>query len=205
MIGVTQMTFGVFGLFASIGIFLGTFFGALGSMGYIYGMLLFGGVAFPCLVVGNYVDDLRRWAVSAQIVYSLIAVILSGYFLYVQGISYYWSFPIFGVSDFGIAIGNIAAFIVASQTLIILYLLARWKAVAPPSETTVERDKTRAKLLRSTHVPSPLEPALLAPDGSTLSQDEEQKILGVTKVITEEGMAILCSNCNGFSATSSEA
>jgi hypothetical protein len=197
MIGVTQMTFGVFGLFASIGIFLGTFFGALGSIGYVYGMLLFGGVAFPCLVIGNYVDDLRRRAVAAQIVYSLIAVILSGYFLYVQGISYYWSFPIFGNPDFGIAIGNIAAFIVASQSLIILYLLARWKAVAPPPGATVERDKTRARLLRSTHVPSPLEPALLAPDGSTLSPDEEQKILGVTKVVTEEGMAILCSNCNG--------
>ena len=98
MIGVTQMTFGVFGLFASAGIFLGTFFGALGSIGYVYGMLLFGGVAFPCLVIGNYVDDLRRWAVAAQIAYSLIAVILSGYFLYVQGISKNRETPIVGNS-----------------------------------------------------------------------------------------------------------
>ncbi len=198
MIGVTQMTFGIFGLLASIGIFIATILEALGSIGYVYALLLFGGVAFPCLVIGNYVDDLRRWAVAAQILYSLIAVSLCAYFLYVQGLSYYWSFPIFGIPDFGIAIGNIAAFIVITQTLIVLYLLFRWSAVVPPPGVSVERDRKRARLIESGLMPSPLEPSLVAPDGVTaLTPEEEQKILDIRKVVTEEGMAILCSNCNG--------
>jgi hypothetical protein len=198
MIGVTQMTFGIFGLFASIGIFIATILGTLGSIGYVFAMLLFGGVAFPCLAIGNSVDDLRRWAVVAQILYSVIAIGLCSYFLYVQGISYYWGFPIFGFPDFGIAIGNIAAFIVASQTLIVLYLLVRWNDVVPPPGIAVERNKARARLLEAGLMPSPLEPSLLAPDGATsLSPEDQQKILDVTKVVTGEGMAILCSNCNG--------
>ncbi|MFW9837067.1 MAG: hypothetical protein ACFFE7_06075 [Candidatus Thorarchaeota archaeon] len=197
MISVTQMTFGIFGLFASIGIIVATIFGVLGSIGYVYALLLFGGVAFPCLVIGNSVDDLRRWAVQVQILYSLIAVGISGYFIYVQGISAFWNFPIFGNEDFGIAIGNIAAFIIVSQTLIFLYLLARWSAVAPPPGATVERDKAKARLIRAGLMPSPLEPALVASDGTALTREEQQRILDVRKVVTEEGMAVLCSNCNG--------
>ncbi|TFG07272.1 hypothetical protein EU522_00880 [Candidatus Thorarchaeota archaeon] len=39
---------------------------------------------------------------------------------------------------------------------------------------------------------------MLAPDGVTpLSTDEEKRVLDVRKVTTDEGMAILCSNCGG--------
>ncbi len=197
MIGVTQMAFGIFGLLASIGILAATIVGALDSIGYLYSLVLFGGVAAPCLFIGNYVDDLRRWAVIAQIIYSIIAVGLAGFLIYVNGLAYNWTVPLF---DFSIelAIGNVAAFIVVSQGLIILYLLARWRRVAPPPGVKVERDKARARLIEAGLMPSPLEPALLAPDGaSRLTPDEEQRVLDVTKVVTEEGMAILCSNCNG--------
>jgi hypothetical protein len=197
MIGVTQMAFGIFGLLASIGILAATIVGALDSIGYLYSLVLFGGVAAPCLFIGNYVDDLRRWAVIAQIIYSIIAVGLAGFLIYARGLAYNWTVPLF---DFSIelAIGNVAAFIVVSQGLIILYLLARWRRVAPPPGVKVERDKARARLIEAGLMPTPLEPALLAPDGaSRLTPDEEQSVLDVTKVVTEEGMAILCSNCNG--------
>ncbi|MBY8997565.1 MAG: hypothetical protein KGD60_07525 [Candidatus Thorarchaeota archaeon] len=197
MIGVTQMAFGIFGLLATIGLLFATLTGAFATVGYLYSLVLFGGVAVPCLFIGNYVDDLRRWAVIAQIIYSAIAVGLSGYLLYVNGLSYNWTIPLF---DFSIelAIGNVAAFIAITQTLIMFYLLIRWQAVAPAPGTIVERDKSRARLIEAGLMPSPLEPALLAPDGTTtLTPDEEQKIMDIRKVITEEGMAILCSNCNG--------
>lgn len=197
MIGVTQMAFGIFGLLATIGLLFATMSGAFATEGYLYSLVLFAGVAAPCLFIGNYVDDLRRWAVIAQIVYSTIAVGLSGYLLYVNGLSYNWTVPLF---DFSIelAIGNVAAFIAITQTLIMFYLLIRWQAVAPAPGATVERDKSRARLIEAGLMPSPLEPALLAPDGTTtLTPDEQQQILDIRKVITEEGMAILCSNCNG--------
>jgi hypothetical protein len=197
-IGVTQMTFGIFGVIATAGLLIATISGTLGSIGYVYTLLVFGGVAFPSLVIGNYVDDLRRWAVIAQMLYSLIAVGLSAFLLYVQGISYSWSFPLFGVDNFEIAIGNVAAFIVVSQAVFILYLLIRWKQIVPPAGVTVVRDRGLARLIEEGLMPSPLEPTLLAPDGTTaLSPDAEQKILDIRKVVTEEGMAILCSNCGG--------
>ena len=198
LIGVTQMTFGIFGLIASAGLLLATISGTLGSIGYVYTLLVFGGVAFPSLVIGNYVDDLRRWAVIAQLLYSLIAVGLSVFLLYVQGLSYSWNFPLFGVDNFEIAIGNVAMFIAASQTVFILYLLIKWNQVVPAAGAIVVRDRGQARLIEEGLMPSPLEPTLLAPDGtSTLSPDAEQKILDIRKVVTEEGMAILCSNCGG--------
>lgn len=198
LIGVIQMTFGIFGMIASVGLLIATISGTLGTIGYVYTLLVFGGVAFPSLVIGNYVDDLRRWAVIAQMLYSFMAVGLSAFLLYVQGISYSWNFPLFGVDNFEIAIGNVAAFIVVSQTAIILYLLIRWNQVVPPSGVTVVRDRRQARLIEEGLMPSPLEPTLLAPDGTTvLSPDAEQKILDIRKVVTEEGMAILCSNCGG--------
>ena len=60
MIGVTQMAFGIFGLFATIGLLIATFIGAYATIGYVYSLVLFVGVALPCLIIGNYVDDLRR-------------------------------------------------------------------------------------------------------------------------------------------------
>jgi len=197
MIGVTQMAFGIFGLLAAVGIFFATLAGALTEIGYFYSLVLFGGVAFPCLFIGNKVDDLRRWAVIAQVIYSMMAIGLAGFLIYARGLSYNWTVPLF---DFSIelAIGNVAAFIVATQTLIVLYLLIRWDRVAPPPGARVERDKARARLIVTGLMPSPLEPALLGPDGKTaLTPEQEQKILDIRKVVTEEGMAILCSNCNG--------
>jgi hypothetical protein len=197
MIGVTQMAFGIFGLLATIGILFATLFGALETIGYLYSLVLFCGVAVPCLFIGNYVDDLRRWAVIAQIVYSMLAVGLAGFLLYARGLSYNWTVPLF---DFSIelAIGNVAAFIVITQVLIIFYLLFRWPRVAPPPGVAVERDKKMARMIEAGLMPSPLEPGLLAPDGTrTLTLEEEQEVLDIRKVVTEEGMAILCSNCNG--------
>lgn len=192
------MTFGIFGLIATIGLLIATVEGTLGSMGYVYTLLIFGGVAFPCLVIGYYVDDFRRWAVLSQVLYSFIAVILSALLIYVQGLSYSWNFPLFGVPNFEIAIGNVAAFIIASQSLIILYLIIRANKVLPPKGVTVVKEMTPAGLIEAGVMPSPLEPALLSSDGETpLSLSEEKKILDVRKMVTEEGMAILCSNCGG--------
>jgi hypothetical protein len=197
MIGVTQMAFGIFGLFATIGLLVATFIGAYASIGYLYSLVLFVGVALPCLVIGNYVDDLRRRAVIGQIVYSILAVGLSSFLIYVRGFSYSWTVPFLDLS-LQVAIGNVAAFIAITQTLIVLYLLVKWPEVAPPPGVKVERDISRARLIQAGLMPSPLEPALLAPDGATaLTPEEEQRILDVRKVVTEEGMAVLCSNCSG--------
>ena len=197
MIGVTQMAFGIFGLLATIGLLVATFIGAYASIGYLYSLVLLVGVALPCLVIGNYVDDLRRQAVIAQIVYSILAVGLSSFLIYVRGLSYSWTVPFLDLS-LQVAIGNVAAFIAITQTLIILYLLVKWPEVAPPPGVKVERDISRARLIQAGLMPSPLEPALLAPDGATaLTPDEEQRVLEIRKVVTEEGMAVLCSNCSG--------
>ncbi len=198
LIGIIQMTFGIFGVIATAGIFIATITGTLGSIGYLYTLLILGGVAFPCLVIGNYVDDLRRWAVIAQVLYSIIAIALCALLLYIQGITYSWNFTLFGIDNFEIAIGNVAVFIVASQSLIILYLLISWKKVIPPAGATIVRDRAQARLIEAGLMPTPLEPVLLAPDGvSELSPDDEKKILDIRKIVTEEGMAILCSNCGG--------
>ena len=191
------MAFGIFGLLATIGLLFATFIGAFASIGYLYSIVLFGGVAVPCLFIGDSVDDLRRWAVIAQIVYSLIAVGLSSFLIYVRGLSYHWTVPLFDFS-IDVAIGNVAAFIAISQTMIVFYLLIRWAEVSPPPGVAVERDVSKARLIEAGLIPSPLEPALLGPDGTTaLTPEEEKRILEIRKVVTEEGMAILCSNCNG--------
>jgi len=198
LISVTQMTFGIFGIIATIGLLIATIDGTLGSIGYIYTLLIFGGVAFPCLAIGYYVDDFRRWAVMSQILYSFIAVALSALLIYVQGLSYSWTFPLFGAENFEIAIGNVAAFIIASQTVIILYLVIRADRVLPPKGVKVVRELTPAGLAEIGEIPTPMDPALLASDGmTTLTPGEEKKILDVRRVVTEEGMAILCSNCGG--------
>ncbi len=197
MIGVTQMAFGIFGLLATIGLLFATLSGAFSNIGYLYSLVLFFGVAVPCLIIGNYVDDLRRRAVIAQIVYSMLAVGLSSFLVYVRGLAYNWTVPFLDFS-LEVAIGNVAAFIAITQTLIVLYLLIRWQNVAPPPGANVERDKSRARLIRAELMPSPLEPSMLAPDGTTtLTPEEGQRILEIRRVVTEEGMAILCSNCSG--------
>jgi hypothetical protein len=196
MIGVTQMAFGVFGLLATIGLLVATYTGIYATIGFLYSLVIFVGVALPCLVIGNYVDDLRRRAVIAQIVYSLLAVGLTSYLIYMRGLSYSWTFPWLEFT-FQVAIGNVAAFIAITQTLIILYLLIKWPEVSPPPGVHVERDIARAKLLEAGLMPTPLEPEILSPDGTALSPEDEQRILDIRKVVTEEGMAVLCSNCNG--------
>ena len=196
MIAVTQMAFGVFGLLATIGLLVATYIGIYATIGYLYSLVLFVGVALPCLVIGNYVDDLRRSAVITQIVYSMLAVLLSSFLIYMRGLSYSWTFPWLEFT-FQVAIGNVAAFIAITQTLIILYLLIKWPEVSPPPGTHVERDLTRARLIEASVMPTPLDPELLSSDGRVLTLEEEQRILDIRKVVTEEGMAILCSNCNG--------
>ena len=194
LIGLTQMAFGFLGLLATIGLMVATIGGVTNPL---YVAAVFLGVALPCLVIGNYVDDLRRWAVVAQIVYSLSAVALTGFLLAVRGLAYTWTVPIFGFSIL-VAIGHVAAFILATQSLFIVYLLIRWKEVAPPEGVYIERDRAKAKLIEEGLMPTPLEPRLLAPDGTTiLTPEETKRILDVRRMETTEGMAILCSNCGG--------
>ncbi len=198
-IGLTQMLFGILGLLAAIGLFVATLLGEplLTESGFLYALLVFVGIALPGLVIGNYVDDLRRNAVVAQIFYSLIAVIITGFFLLIYGIGYHWTFPWFE-TDFDVQIGNLALSILGIQLMFAAYLVARWKDVAPPAGTRIERQKARARLIEKGELPSPLSHRLLAPDGRTeLSGHEGRRILEVRKVTTTEGMAILCSNCGG--------
>jgi hypothetical protein len=197
LIGVTQMAFGVFGLLATIGLLVATYTGVYATIGYFYSLVLFVGVAVPCLVIGDSVDDLRRGAVITQIIYSVLAIGLTSFLIYVRGLSYSWTFPWLGYT-IQVAIGRVAAFIAITQTLIVLYLLVKWAEVAPPSGVHVERDVAKARLMEAGLMPSPLEPAIVAPDGTTaLPHKEEQHVLDIRKVVTDEGMAILCSNCNG--------
>ena len=201
-IGVTQMSFGVFGLLAAVGILFATLSGVpeLQPIGYAYASLVFLGVAVPCLIIGNYVDDLRRNAVIAQVFYSLFAVALAAYLLYARGLAYNWTVPLFGMS-IDIAIGNVAAFIVVTQSVFLLYLLVRWRRVVPPPGVRVVRDRGEAKRVEMGLMPTPLSPALLAPDGeSAASEEETRQILDVRKIVTKEGMAVLCSNCGGANA-----
>ncbi|TFG14125.1 hypothetical protein EU537_04190 [Candidatus Thorarchaeota archaeon] len=198
-IGLTQMLFGLFGLLGSIGLIVAAWQEQpqLADMGYVYAILLFLGVAVPCLVIGNYVDDLRRSAVIAQIFYSLASGLIAGWFLWEFGLAYQWTFPWFDFS-FDVYIGNLAAGILAIESIFALYLIARWKTVAPPSDMRIERDKTKAELIERGTIPSPMETRLVGPDGKTLlSEEDGRHILNVRRVETEEGMAILCSNCGG--------
>ncbi|MHA2376973.1 MAG: hypothetical protein ACXAB9_12460 [Candidatus Thorarchaeota archaeon] len=198
-IGLTQMLFGVFGLLATIGLIVAEYFtdANLGDLGLTYALAIFFGIALPGLVIGNFVDDLRRGAVIAQIAYSILAVILTGFFLFMFGLDYSWTFPLFDTS-FDVLIGNLAAGILAIQLVFALYLVARWNVVAPPPGTKIERDRGRAGLIERGLFPSPLSPSMLAADGqSHLSDKEAERILKVRKLTTDEGMAILCSNCGG--------
>jgi len=193
------MAFGVFGLLASIGVLFATISGVLilQPMGYVYSLLIFVGVALPCLVIGNYVDDMRRNAVIAQVFYSLVAIALSGFLIYARGITYNWTVPLFNMTV-QVAVGNVAALIIGIQSLIVLYLAVRWNKVVPPPGVRVVRDRTEAKGISEGLLPTPLGTGLLAPDGeSELTEEEAQRVLGVRKITTAEGMAILCSNCGG--------
>jgi len=198
-IGLLQMAFGFLGLLATAGLLVATFAGIpelAGGIGYLYSILVFVGVAIPCLVIGNYVDDLRKNAAIAQVGYSLAAMGLTALFLAVQGIGYTWQVPLFGDYLF-LEIGNLAVLIFFSQSFIILYLILNWHRVIPGEGVEVIRDRTDATLVRRGLVPSPLAPALLADDGTELSDEETKRIMKVRRVATDEGMAILCSNCNG--------
>jgi len=199
-VGLLQMAFGVAGLLATIGLLAATVAGSpelLGGLGYIYSLLVFAGVALPSLVIGNYVDDLRKNAVIAQLIYSLVAMSLAGLFLAVQGIRYVWNVPLFEI-QLVIAIGNLAVLIFVSQAFIILYLILNWDKAVPPAGAEVVRDRGEAKRIELGLFPSPLAPTLVGSDGTTeLTDEDSQRILDVRKIVTVEGMAILCSNCNG--------
>ena len=201
-VGLLQMSFGAVGLLVTIGLFAATITGnpdLLDGMGYIYSLLVFVGVALPCLIIGNYVDDLRKNAVIAQVIYSLIAMGLTGLFLAVQGIRYVWTVPLFDFEqDLLLEIGNLAVMIFISQAFIILYLILNWHNAVPPEDAEVIRDRKEAKQIKRGLVPSPLSPSLMGSDGTTeLSDEDSKRIMDVRKVVTAEGMAILCSNCNG--------
>jgi hypothetical protein len=192
------MAFGVFGLLAAIGVLVASIGAvpAFASVGPLYALLIFVGVALPCLIIGNYVDDLRRNAVIAQAIYSIIAVALTSYFLLNWGVAYSWTVPWFELS-FNIQIGNVAVFVLATQAAFLFYMLIYWGRIAPSPGTVVVRDLRRARLIQEGLLAVPLTPSMLSSDGSELSQDEAQRILDIRKVSTPEGMAILCSNCDG--------
>ena len=199
LVSITQMAFGFFGLLASIGLLVASLVGdpSFAGLGLTYSLVVFVCVAVPCLIIGNYVDDLRRNAVRAQVVYSTAAAVLAGYFLYVRGIWYHWGVPWFGLW-LDVAVGNVALLVVVSQTLFVLYLLVRRKYVAPPPGVRIERDKKKARLVEQGLMPSPLPAGLVAGDGRTsLTEEQTRRIMEVRRVTTDEGMAILCSNCGG--------
>ena len=199
-VGLLQMAFGAVGLLATIGLIAASIIGSSelpGGIGYVYALLVFVGVTLPCLIIGNYVDDLRRNAVIAQIIYSLVAIGLAGFFLFVRGLQYIWTVPLFEY-EIIIAIGNLSVFIVVAQAFIILYLSLAWNKAVPPSGTKVIRDRKEARRYEEGLVPLPYSPAVLSADGMTeLSEDESKHVLEIRKEFTEEGMAVLCSNCGG--------
>ncbi len=199
-IGLQQMAFGVVGLLAAIGLVVASIFGSSelpGGIGYAYAFLMFVGVSLPCLIIGNYLDDLRRNAVIAQIMYSLAAMGLSGLLLFMRGLQYTWSVPLFDF-EIVVAIGNLTALIVVTQALVILYLVLAWNKVVPPAGAKVIRDRGEAKRYEQGLVPLPFAPAVLASDGVTeLSEEDSRRVLEVRKESTAEGMAVLCSNCGG--------
>lgn len=204
VIGLTQVAFGTVGLVGSVGLLVATLMGvpALSENGYLYSALVFVGIAVPCLVIGNYVDDLRRGAVIAQMGYSAIAATLAGYLLIVRGPDYEWTVPVFGITV-QVAVGRVALMIVVVQVLIALYLIARWERVVPPDTAVVVRDRTRARLVERGIVQLPVGEHLLAPDGTSIHDpDEVQHVLEARRVVSEEGTAILCPNCGGATSLS---
>ncbi len=199
-IGLLEMSFGAVGLLSTVGLLAALVTGnpdMLDGLGYIYALLIFVGVVLPNLIIGNYVDDLRKNAVIAQIIYSIVAMGLSGFFLAVKGIGYFWTVPLFEI-ELLLAIGNLAAMIFAAQVFIVMYLIFNWDKAVPPEGAEVIRDRGKAKRIKKGLVLSPLSPTLIGSDGMTeLTDEDSQRILDVRKVVTVEGMAILCSNCNG--------
>ena len=199
-VGLLQMAFGAVGLLATIGLVAASIIGSPelpGVIGYVYAILVFFGVAIPCLIIGNYVDDLRKNAVIAQIIYSLAAMGLAGFFLFVRGLQYMWTVPLFEF-EIVIAIGNLSAFIVVAQAFIVLYLILAWNSAVPPEGAKVIRDRGEARRYEEGLVPLPFTPAILSSDGVTeLSDDESKHVLEIRKEFTPEGMAVLCSNCGG--------
>ncbi len=199
LIGITQMTFGVLSAIGAIGIFAAWQLGVpeIAELGLIYVLLIIFGAAIPSLIIGNYVDDLRRNAVFAQVFYSTFAVIAAGSFLIIRGIGYFWTFPLFE-TEVVLAIGNVALLIVVVEAIFALYLVIRWNHVVPPPGAMIERDRRKARMIEEGIMPTPLSPSLLGPDGqSILTPEETQRVMEIRKIETDEGMAILCSNCGG--------
>ncbi len=141
VIGITQMSFGLLGTFASLGLFAAWLneSPSIPPLAPMYALVILVCVGIPCLVIGNYVDDLRRNAVIAQLLYSLAAIALAGYFLVHWGLQYQWSVPLFGLVT-EVAIGLVAALILLTQVLFVLYLVVRWKHVVPAKGVRVERE-----------------------------------------------------------------
>ncbi len=199
LIGITQMTFGVLSAIGAIGIFAAWQLGVpeIAELGLIYVLLIIFGAAIPSLIIGNYVDDLRRNAVFAQVFYSTFAVIAAGSFLIIRGIGYFWTIPLFE-TEVVLAIGNVALLIVVVEAIFALYLVIRWNHVVPPPGAMIERDRRKARMIEEGIMPTPLSPSLLGPDGqSILTPEETQRVMEIRKIETDEGMAILCSNCGG--------
>ena len=198
-IGLAQMLFGFLGLLATAGILYAWNQGIpdLVGVGHLYAIAVFTGVAIPCLIIGNYVDDLRRWAVMAQFVYSVASTAVCLVYLYQIGLHHTWEVHFFEAVIIA-NIGFLAATIAAIESIFAAYLIVRRNKVLPPPGVPVERDRRRAAIIRRTTVPTPLTPHLLAPDGKhELTPEEERRVLKVRKATTTEGMAILCSNCDG--------
>ncbi len=193
------MLFGFLGLLGSIGLIYAWYVGVLDLVGVgpFYALAMILGVAIPCLVIGNYVDDLRRKAVGAQIVYSLLAVLLSIYFLMWRGLNYRWSVPFFEMA-YVVYIGNLAAAILIVEMAFALYLILNWEQVVPPEGAVVVRDRARAREHKKRLMPTPISPGLISRDGFTeVPPEERERILEIRRMTTDEGMAILCSNCGG--------
>ncbi len=199
LIGITQMTFGVLSAAGAIGIFVAWQLGVpeIAELGLVYVLLIIFGAAIPSLVIGNYVDDLRKNAVLAQVFYSTFAVIAAGSFLIIRGVGYFWTIPLFE-TEIVLAIGNVALLIVVAEAIFALYLVIRWNHVVPPPGAVIERDRRKARMIEAGFLPTPLSPNLLGPDGqSILTPEETQQVMEIRKIETDEGMAILCSNCGG--------
>jgi hypothetical protein len=193
------MTFGVLSAIGAIGIFAAWQLGVpeIAELGLVYVLLIIFGAAIPSIVIGNYVDDLRRNAVFAQVFYSTFAVIAAGSFLIIRGIGYFWTIPLFE-TEVVLAIGNVALLIVVVEAIFALYLVIRWNHVVPPPGAMIERDRRKARMIEEGIMPTPLSPSLLGPDGqSILTPEETQRVMEIRKIETDEGMAILCSNCGG--------
>ncbi len=199
LIGITQMTFGVLSAAGAIGIFVAWQLGVpeIAELGLVYVLLIIFGAAIPSLVIGNYVDDLRKNAVLAQVFYSTFAVIAASSFLIIRGVGYFWTIPLFE-TEIVLAIGNVALLIVVAEAIFALYLVIRWNHVVPPPGAVIERDRRKARMIEAGFLPTPLSPNLLGPDGqSILTPEETQQVMEIRKIETDEGMAILCSNCGG--------